>query len=61
MYSSFQQVARVQIRLKKLFIFKFSKKLFCMIGIMIVLSTFGFFPSSVIVLNNHMHTVKIKS
>jgi len=60
-YSSFQQVAHVQMGLKKLFIFKFTYKLFCIIGIMIVLSTLGFFPSSVIVSNNHVHTVKIKS
>ena len=60
-YSSFQQVARVEMRLKKLFIFKFTLTLFCIIGIMIVLSALGFFLSSVIVSNNHMHTVKIKS
>ena len=35
-YSSFQQVAHVQMGLKKLFIFKFTEKLFCIIGIMIV-------------------------
>ena len=33
-YSSFQQVARVEMRLKKLFIFKFTLTLFCVIGIM---------------------------
>ena len=33
-YSSFQQVARVEMRLKKLFIFKLTMTLFCVIGIM---------------------------
>ena len=33
-YSSFQQVARVEMRLKKLFIFKLTLTLFCVIGIM---------------------------
>ena len=39
----------------------FTKELFCVIDIMIALSTLGFLLSSLIVSNNNMRTVKIKS
>ena len=58
MHSSFQQVAHVQMGLKKLFIFKFTLRLFCIIGIMIVLGTLRFFFLALIVSNNHVPIVK---